>query len=182
MKPTQSRWHAVVVLWCVTFGLGGLLPTVYAQDTPKAITLSPGDIYKHHPEYPGAEGANDWEVETMTNGTRIKALTDHSSASLIAPLQADPKKPIQPQQWFIDALGSKNIKIVVNKKVGYTEYAGLKFHQSAIVNIWKDGTIEVDREGVEAVDKNKTLYLSQRRKIDEKESIVMVQSPLKKGR
>ncbi len=78
-------------------------------------------------------------------------------------------------RYFPDALGSKNIEVAINKDVGYTRIAGLEFTQQATLNIWKDGVVELDREGVKAKDtKNGISWVSARVKIDGKVAIVMV--------
>lgn len=74
-----------------------------------------------------------------------------------------------------DALGSTNIHVIVNKTVGYTCLAGLMFQSDCVVNIWEDGTVEVDRENIKAKDYSGTQYYVSRKVIlGGKESIVMV--------
>jgi hypothetical protein len=66
--------------------------------------------------------------------------------------------------------------VLVNKKLGYTTLAGLKFKQEAKVNIWEDGTVEVDRKGVEADDKEQIKYVSKKVKLKEKTAFVMMRN------
>jgi hypothetical protein len=68
----------------------------------------------------------------------------------------------------------KNTRIAIDKKVGYTQLAGLKYRQEAVIKFWKDGVVEVDKEGVEASDKNSTIWVSRKTRIGEKESTVMI--------
>ena len=63
---------------------------------------------------------------------------------------------------------------MINKEVGHTDFAGLRFQAPASINIWKDGTIEVDAEGVEVTDKLGNKWVSRKVSIGGKRSIVMV--------
>ena len=132
-------------------------------------TALPEDVYHHHPDYPETEGANNIQVETAADGTlQGKALGNDSHVP--AEMSLDGKV----SRFYPDALGSENIKVVVNKKVGYTEVAGLNFKQEVTMNIWKDGTVELDRERVEASDKNNISWISKRVTSSGKNAIVMV--------
>jgi ankyrin repeat protein len=73
-----------------------------------------------------------------------------------------------------DAPGSKNIRLVVEKKVGFTRLAGLRFTDSCTVNIGKDGTVEVDKEGVQANDDSGTHYVSKKIRSGATDVVVMV--------
>lgn len=79
-------------------------------------------------------------------------------------------------RYIPDALGAKNISIVVNEKVKYTTLAGLRFRSNCMINVWQDGTIEVDKIGVFATaEKNETqTYVSKEIKIGDRVYIVMV--------
>ena len=132
-------------------------------------TVLPEDVYHHHSDYSETEGAKNIQVEDSGDGSyQIKALGNDSH--LPAKMSLDGKV----SGFYPAALGSENIKIVINKKVGYTEIAGLKFRQEATMNIWKDGTVELDREGVEAADKNNISWISKRVTSGGKNAIVIV--------
>lgn len=73
-----------------------------------------------------------------------------------------------------DALGSTNIHVIVNKIVGHTTLAGLMFQSDCVVNIWEDGTVEVERENIKAKDSSGIQYVSRKVILGGKESIVMV--------
>ena len=73
-----------------------------------------------------------------------------------------------------DALGSTNIHIIVEPGAGPTSFAGLDFRTDCILNIWKDGSIEVDKEGIEASDNLGSHYVSQEVTQDGKTSILMM--------
>lgn len=77
-------------------------------------------------------------------------------------------------RFFPDAFGSRNISIKINKHIGYTMIAGLKFKQEATINIWKDGVVEVDREGIEATDESGTTWISKKVRVEGKNAIIMV--------
>jgi hypothetical protein len=62
----------------------------------------------------------------------------------------------------------------VNNNVGYTTIAGLMIKKSCVINIWDDGTIEVDKEGVEASTEEGASYTSKTIDIKNKKAIVMV--------
>jgi hypothetical protein len=60
-----------------------------------------------------------------------------------------------------DALGSTNIKVVVNRELGYTTVAGLRFTTDTTLNIDQGGTVAPDRPGVIATEPfNKEVYVS----------------------
>ena len=132
-------------------------------------TALPEDVYHHHPDYPETEGAKNIQVEDSGEGSYyVKTLGKDSHVPATMPLNGGAVK------IYVDALGSENIIVVVNKKIGYTEIAGLKFKQEVTIDIWKDGTVEVDREGVEAADKNNITWISKRVLSDGKNAIVMI--------
>ncbi len=131
------------------------------------------DVYMHHSEYKGSDGANDIQVETIKDGNLAgTAMGDHSHVPAIIPLS--PTGNLQSPKYFPDALGSRNIKIVINKEVGYTEIAGLRFVGEAVINIGNDGTVEVNKEGVEASDKTGTFWISKNVKIEGSDSLTTV--------
>ena len=73
-----------------------------------------------------------------------------------------------------DAPGSKNIRVVVNEKVGSTRCAGLAFAAGCTVSIAKDGVVEVDKEGVRAKDGFGGVYVSRKMQWEGTRAIVMV--------
>lgn len=72
------------------------------------------------------------------------------------------------------APGSTNIHIAVNKEKGFSEIGGLKFTEPLTVNVWEDGTFEVDKEGVSIEATDGAKYISKKMKVGEKEGIVLV--------
>jgi hypothetical protein len=72
-----------------------------------------------------------------------------------------------------DALGSTNIHVAVNKKLGYTTFAGLRFRNNCVANVWRDGTVEVDNLAVTADTGNGASYVSRRVSLNGKDAIVM---------
>jgi hypothetical protein len=75
---------------------------------------------------------------------------------------------------FPDALGSQNVTVKIDDQVGHTWYAGLKFHQETVCNVWDDGVVEVDREGIEAIDQNGIAWISEEVKIKNQIATIMV--------
>jgi hypothetical protein len=76
-----------------------------------------------------------------------------------------------------DVPGSRNLRVVVDPKVGGTRVAGLTFKRAVAMNIWKDGTVVVNRTGVQAIDDQGNPYLSTRIKIRGASAIVMIPAP-----
>jgi len=133
-----------------------------------------GDIYRHHSEYKGSDGANDIQVETTKDGSLIMtAMGESSHAPAILPFD-NATGNIGSPKWIPDALGSRNIKIVINQEVGYTEIAGLRFREEAVINIGQDGAVEVNKEGVEASDKTGNFWISKNVKIEGSDSLTTV--------
>jgi len=147
-----------------------------------AMTVSPGhaggpqpgnshpggsDIYRFATTYPNP--ASDIEITTTTNGTGFKTLKPGvqipATMVLTGGRTGDP-------EFIIDGLGSHDIKIAIDKTIGYTEYGGLKFQDEAIVGITRDGTVQVDREGVRATDAKGRHWISQKRQDGETPIIV----------
>jgi hypothetical protein len=152
-----------------TLLLFGLLVTGCSQQNDATRIVSPEDIYHHHSELGGSGGSNDIEVRTSKDGEyAIKSLGEDSHVATKMTMDG------RILGTYPDALGSKNIRIAIDKEVGYTQIAGLKFPQAAVINIWNDGVVEVDKEGVEASDKNSTIWVSKRARLGEKEATVMI--------
>lgn len=136
-------------------------------EATKTVPLE--DIYHHHSDLADSEGSNDIEVSSTKDGNyKIKTLGKDSHVAMKMSLDG------RISGAYPDALGSKNIKIIIDKDVGYTEIAGLRFQKEAVINVWKDGVVEVDKENVEGSDKNGVVWISARTRPTEKESIVMV--------
>ena len=76
-----------------------------------------------------------------------------------------------------DVPGSKNLRVVVDPKVGGTRVAGLTFTRAVAMNIWRDGTVVVNRAGVQATDDQGMPYLSTRVQIRGARAIVMMPAP-----
>lgn len=165
------KTHRLLENLCTLLLFGLLVTGCGKENAPPERTgiVLPEDIYHHHSEFEGSEGSNDIEVRTSKDGTYvIKGIGKDSHVTM--------KMTIDGRiiGSYPDALGSKNIKIVIDKEVGYTQIAGLKFQQEAVINIWNDGVVEVDKEGVEASDKNSTIWVSKRARLGEKESTMMI--------
>lgn len=75
--------------------------------------------------------------------------------------------------YYPDVPGSQNIQISVTG-AKFTEYAGLRFKQPVTVDIWDDGTIEVDEEGVRVTDNAGTTWVSQEVLLDDKSAVLLV--------
>ena len=158
-----------IVMYAFTIFLSTLLVSSCGQKhVPR------GDVYRHNSEYKGSDGANDIQVETTKDGSLIMtAMGDRSHAPAILPFDNVTGKIGSPK-FIPDALGSRNIKIVINKEVGYTEIAGLRFQEEVLINIGQDGAVEVNKEGVEASDKTGNFWISKNVKIEGSDSLTTV--------
>lgn len=150
--------------------------TVYvaAEEAAKKETANTGagdaqsvpseDIYRHKSNTNGTHGAKNIKVEMETVGEyTITRRGDNATIPIVMGI------------LVIDAPGSSNMLIVINKNVGYTDYAGLRFKQEVTVNIWEDGIVEVDKEGIEVSDKKGANWISKKVKMENgKVAIVMV--------
>lgn len=70
-------------------------------------------------------------------------------------------------------VNSRNVSIDINPEVGYTTVVGLKIQDPVIIkNIWQDGTIELNKKNVRAVDFEGNAWLSKKIKVNGKKTIV----------
>lgn len=122
-----------------------------------SITCTQHIIYKFQPDYPTGNGiAYQIEVKNVKDGKQsLVALADNAKL----PMEMDLNGQII--AFYPDSLGSNNIKIAIDKDVGYTDYAGLRFKQECtIILIDQTGVIELDKEGIEAIDKHGNTWIS----------------------
>jgi len=92
------------------------------------------------------------------------------------------KKPDGSNLPMPDALGSTNIRVKVNRQLGYTTLAGLRFKDDATVNINQDGTVEVTSAGIRAMGvQNNNPFVSQEIMVDGKPVLVMVRDKSSSG-
>lgn len=127
-----------------------------------------GEIYYYKPKTHIGAISRDIEItETKDGYLNIKKATDDASFAMI-------RNPGGNMTVVPASLGSNGIRVVVDKEVGYTTLAGLKFHQNCTINIWQNGTVEIDKEGIEATDDAGGSYVSRSIAIDSKPSIVIV--------
>ncbi|MGD2205443.1 MAG: hypothetical protein PVH17_01575 [Anaerolineae bacterium] len=104
-------------------------------------------------------------VITLGEDSSVPAQIPMQGASFFAPELYGP---------LPDALGSQDITVKINEQVGHTRFAGLEFRQEAVLGVWEDGTVEVDREGVEASDESGTAWISKEVKVEDKVAIIMI--------
>lgn len=131
------------------------------------------EIYHHKPEVTthGLSSSNDLEVmETDGHVLQIRARSDESRIASTMDVNSGRAVPLP------DELNSRNIKVVVNNKLGYTTFAGLRFRHDASVNVWEDGTVEVDRKDVEAEDRMLIKYVSRKVRLKGKTVFVMMRN------
>lgn len=69
---------------------------------------------------------------------------------------------------------SQNVTVKINLAVGYTEVAGLRFKQEVVINVWEDGTVELNKKGIVASDKNGKEWISKNVKFGDKIAVIMV--------
>jgi len=70
--------------------------------------------------------------------------------------------------------GSQNVSVRINPAVGHTDVAGLRFKEEVVLNIWEDGTVEVDEEGIVASDTQGNEWISKRAKLGDKTAVIMI--------
>jgi hypothetical protein len=140
-------------------------PSPAPTPTPAVQRVAAEDLFRWEPEYSAGEGAANLEVTQIDiDGTLSVGCIDDEECSV----------PIRGGRFVADPLGSQNIRIAIDPKIGSTEYAGLRFEDEVTVNIWESGVVEVDREEVEATDSDGTVFISARVMVEGKEAIVMV--------
>lgn len=116
------------------------------------------------------EGARDVQVmETKDHGIEITGTSESSHVPATMDFSGGGVR------YFVEGLGSRNVKVKVNKELGFTTYVGLKFKADVTLNVRKDGTIEVDREGVEALEGKDRLMISRQVTLNGKPAIVMIE-------
>jgi hypothetical protein len=136
------------------------------------------DVYFYSPTVRAGPSSNIEICEGPNGTTKITGRKKGGKAAAI--------RDINGQLRIIpDGLGSRNLRIVVKRKPGYTTVAGLRFLQSATINIGDDGTVEVTRVGIRARDLNDVRYVSKRVKHNGRKMILMVEvrkaRPIPKG-
>lgn len=130
--------------------------------------VSPDDVY-HYMSKSGSMPSKDLQLESNTKGGYdLTGLTGNAKFAGEINLNTGDIS------YYFDGPGSTNIKVVIGKDVGRTDYGGLNWRDEVVLNIWTDGIIEVDREGVEAPDSSGTKWISKRVRINDKDAIVMV--------
>jgi hypothetical protein len=104
-------------------------------------------------------------VMTLGEGSSLPAQIPMQGATVFTPKLYGP---------FPDALGSQDITVKINEQVGHTRFAGLEFRQEAVLAVWEDGIVEVDKEGVEASDGSGTAWISKQVQVEGEDAIIMV--------
>lgn len=134
---------------------------------PKRNEAPGGAVYHFKPEL-NIEGMVSRNL-TIEETTEERKGTAREKGEMAMMIDASGKIKYMPE-----TLNATGIQIKVNQDFGHTTYAGLKFKESCTVNIWADGTVEVDRAGVPAVDAGNARYISRLMTIGGKEAAVMV--------
>ena len=70
--------------------------------------------------------------------------------------------------------GSQNVAVKVNPQIGHTDVGGLTLTEEAVLNVWDDGTLEIDREGIVGHDEDDAEWVSQRVRLDGKVANLLV--------
>ena len=140
-----------------------------AEQAEQVDKLEKADVYRHTPSLSmgilGPGGHRDIVVMTLEEGRwKVTATSDEGSRG----------------RFINDArgmymLGWRNIGIRIGE-IGYTDYAGLRFTQPTTVNIWDNGVVQVNREGIEVTDSTGTEWVSKRVRVDGNIGIVFVRN------
>ena len=104
-------------------------------------------------------------VMTLGEGSSLPAQIPMQGATVFTPELYGP---------FPDALGSQDVTVKINEQVGHTRFAGLEFRQEVVLDVWEDGIVEVDREGVEASDGSGTAWISKQVQVEGEDAIIMI--------
>jgi len=75
---------------------------------------------------------------------------------------------------YPDVYNSQQIAVKIHPEVGVTHLAGLDFSEEVVLNIGGDGTVEVDREGVEAADADGIVWVARTVNYNDKVKTIMV--------
>ena len=138
---------------------------------PKELALLEVDekIYYFRPTSPSAVGlARNISVREEPDGKfTMKALAKDS-------VLPGPPPALPP-----GAPGSSLLHVLINPAVGHTTLAGLRFQDTATVNIQPDGSVQVERPGVRATDLQGNRFVSESLPLpDGKREIVLVKARL----
>ncbi len=150
-----------------------LLACLSACDT----RVSYSDIYHYTPTEPLCKTGKAVDLEYWSEsggGFTARGISDKASIPSSGIIDIRTGK-ITKLIYCPDALGSQNIHILI-KDLGYTDYAGLRFKDEVVLNIREDGSIEADREGIEAVDvqRSNTTWISRKVKSEDSSTPVIL--------
>jgi hypothetical protein len=125
-----------------------LVKTRGGDDKPSGDATPPEprgfDVYRWTPPLKVSGVSQDIEVYEKGRGSvTYTGMVDGAKLFLA-------RKPDGGQLPMPDALGSTNIKVKINRQLGYTTLAGLRFKDDATVNVLPNGTVQVDRAGIRA--------------------------------
>jgi len=165
LRPEDKRsFMRVMVLFCTaTFFVAACVPSV-----------EPVEVYRHIKDKSSGSPAMDLEIENSgPSSYDIKGLSDNARIPMEVSLSGLEAGNLGGGVVVVDNPGSNNIHIKINQDIGHTDYAGLRFAEKAVVNIWENGVVEVDREGLE-VTENETdeTWVSRKAKVGGKKGIV----------
>jgi hypothetical protein len=135
------------------------------------------DVYHFKCDYKKAGAARDIEItQTATKGVyNVKGLSKDSYVPVSASLNSALSGNFDNATYYYDAPGSRNVSVKIDSQVGFTDIAGLRFKKEVVINIWDDGTVEADREGIEAVgNKDSLIWVAKKVTYQGKTAIVMV--------
>jgi TonB family protein len=82
------------------------------------------------------------------------------------------------QEYGLASLGSKNIKIAIDKEVGITKFAGLIFDKEVTLNIHADSTVELREENISVKDYLNNNWISRKLKYTNGTRILLVANDL----
>ena len=142
-----------------------------AQSPDAKTQTSASEPYRFRPKM-NASGTTSLniEIEESKDGIDIKGLGNNSKVASAIPFDGKGRA-----RYMVDAPGSRDIRIVVNPKVGYTTFAGLRFQDAAVAAVRKDGLVVVNKEGIRARDSSGRLFVSAKLVVGGKPETVMVE-------
>lgn len=137
---------------------------------PTPAPTPPPEPYRFRPKVNTFDAiSRNVEIEELKDGVTMKGLGKGSTIAMAVPFGGTGSP-----QYMPDAPGSRDIHVIVNEKMGYTTFAGLRFQGAAVVGVRTDGLVVVDKEGIRARDAKGRLFVSGKTTAGDKDLIAML--------
>lgn len=180
--------------------VAAVVAALCAATAPPARAADAGlRAYRHRSAYQGGNCPRDLRVRTAKDGkldvygvgpeAYIPGTLEGDGPSMLVGMQLKDREHIRTggtmagkrMVLYPDAPGASNIQVAIDRDVGHTDLAGLRFTTEVTVGIRKDGTVQVSKPGVQATTPSGTHYVSRRAELRGREVFVMVRAPGRAG-